>query len=352
MAHQILEEMYAGRESAWHHIGYVNKDLLLARDAIDAGGMNFHISKVPLFATLDDLTIEFGQFGLLRGPTKNDPLYVPLGVCGSDYDYYQNHEIADRVDHLVESTGWKFSTAGVLGKGETIFICLEMGKVKIGNDEITRYFTYMETRNGKMSAFAIISYVRVVCKNTLDLALNTATSKIKIRHHAEYKLESDWIMTVMSEAERAGVNLDKALSVLPEIQVNDALLRDMLDACVPMPSMPNLLTMPNLTGRMAEKRKQAEYVYEQKIKLAGRGRDKIIENYSTARDVDPEMRGTGWHAFQAVTEYTTHQHGTLGDRGRKATSASRAEWDLFGGGLDMRTRAYESLVVHRDLFDL
>lgn len=349
MAHAILENMYAGRQSAWHNLGIVDSSMANAKEAVQRGGMDYDIHKMPLsLLTPEGTMIAFNSYGLLRGPTAQDPNYVALGTCGEDYDFWQNREIADRIDLLIEESGWKFSTAGVLGKGETIFICLDLGGTSIAGEDFGKYFTYSETRNGKTNARGFISRVRTVCKNTHDLGLRTASSRIALRHYAEYKLDSDWVLSMVAQAEKAGSDLDAALNALAEIQIGAEQFHAMVEAVAPMPSMPNLLTMPNLTGRMKDKRDRAEYVYNQKVNTVSKTRNAIANIYNSADDIPERLLGTAYHAYQAVTHYTTHVHGTLGDRGRKMSAASRAEWDLMDGGMDMRNAAYTALT---EMFD-
>lgn len=350
MSHRIYQSMYAGTQSAWHRLGIVDPELKTALQAIHEGGMDYEIMKLPLQAILNERgdAVQFNMFGLVRGPSRHDDTYQSLGTCGKDYDYFQNTEIADRVDVMREATGWQFSTAGVLGKGETIFLCLDMGGRVINGDDVNTFFTYVETRDGKTVARGFVSPVRTVCQNTLDLGLRTASSKIALRHYAEYKQDADWVMDVITQAQASGSNIDEALTKLASVQVDDDLFRDMLEVTVPMPSMPRIMSMPNLTGRMKDKRDRAEYIYEQKVSGAVRTREAINGIYQAAADIPEATRGTGWHAYNAVTHYTSHIHGTLGERGRKATEQSRAEWDLFTGGQAMRDAAYNVLV---GLFD-
>lgn len=344
MAHGILENMFVGRESAWHNLGVTNDGINSALQAVFEGDMDYEIHKSPLTVhTPDGQIIPFDSFGLMRGPTRNDNNYVPLGTCGADYEFFQNHEIAERIDQLSNETGWQFSTAGVLGKGETIFICLDMGPVEIAGEDISRFFTYVETRNGKTVARAFNSRVRVVCRNTLNLGIKSASSKVALRHYSEYKLDADWVMSMITEAERSGQNIDDALNLLSTIQVGEDEYNMMLASVVEMPTMPNLMTITSNNERVNAKKQRAEYLYSLKLEAASRTRDAINSIYQSAHDIPENLRGTAWHAFQAVTHYTTHIHGTLGSRGKKMDYRSRAEWDIFDGGVEMRDRAYNAL---------
>lgn len=345
MAHEILGNMFAARQSAWHNLGIVDPSIPSSLEAVKRGGMDFEIVKWPLNAVLPNGdTVRFDSYGLLRSPTGTSNEYVPLGVCGEDYTFFQNTEIAERIDMLSDKTGWKFSTAGVLGNGETIFICLDVGDSKIAGEDIEKYFTYVETRNGKTQARAYISRVRTVCQNTLNLGLRNASSKIAIRHYSEYKQDAQWLIDMMTQAELAGQNIDRALEELAQINVDAAAFYNMLEEVAPGPKMPNLLTLTNVTGRMKEKQERAEYVYNQRVKKVQDMRNAIASNYNAADDIPTRLLGTGWHAYQAVTYYTTHQHGTFGSRGRKMSYESRAEYDLMGEGQAVRDAAYNALV--------
>lgn len=339
MAHNILDGMYAGKQSAWHKLGIVG-EFENSRDAIKRGGMEFEIHKMPLYAnTPDGDYVNMQTFGLVRGPTVNDPSYVGLGTCGADYDYFQNMEIADRIDMLTEQTGWKFATAGVLGKGETIFICLDAGYTTIAGDDVARFFTYCETRDGKTKSRIFNGRMRVVCSNTLEAGWGAADGRVSVRHHTAYKSDADWIMDMVAEANKRGMSMDRVLNDLATIQMDAESFTDLLSEVSPMPTMPNLLTMPNLTGPMKERQERAEYIYQMKVGKVAAIRSAIADVYSDSSDVQPDQRGTAWAAYNAVTHYTTHIAGTLAQRGRKASDKSRAESDLFGEGLAMRNAA-------------
>lgn len=345
MAHDILSNMFAARKSAWHHLGAINEGFNRSVEAVDAAGMDYEIYKWPLTVkTPDGTELKFDSYGLVRGPTVYDKEYVSLGTCGEDYTFFQNKEIAERIDMLSDKTGWQFSTAGVLGKGETIFICLDVGSGKIAGEDVGKFFTYTETRNGKTMARAYISRVRTVCRNTLNLGLKGASSRIALRHYSEYKQDADWLMDMMVQAEAAGQNIDTALEELSQIHIDADKFHEMVQAVAPEPTMPNLLLMMNATGRMKEKQERAEYIYNQKIKKVQDMRGAIISNYNAAIDIPENLLGTAWHAYQAVTHYTTHQHGTFGARGRKMSYESRAEYDLLGEGQAVRDAAYSALV--------
>lgn len=349
MAHNILAQQFVGTESAWHRLGITDSTILRAMEAVERGNMGWDIIKHPLSAIMPDgLVIPTSVFGLMRPPVVGSDEWVTLGTCGNDYSFWQNAEVARMIDLLSDKTGWKFSTAGVLDNGATIFVCLEASTYSIKGDEVKQFFVYKETRNGLKSSAAIMSNIRVVCANTLDLATRNATGMIKLKHHADYKSDSEWAMDLMAEAQRTGENVSAAMNRLAEIRVDDNSFTDMLADVSPMPTMPRIMTMPNLTGKMAEKKERSEYAYTMATNKVTANRNQITANWVSASDIPANLTGTAWHAYQAVTGFTTHQYGTLGTRGRKMDDSSRALWDL-SEGTKMRSAAYEYLTS--ELFD-
>lgn len=349
MPSEILGQQFVATMSAWHNLGIVDRAIKSAVEAVKRGKMNWNIHKIPASYTMPDGTTvaDTSAFTLWREPIADDPTWTRLSanLVGPDYDFWQNQDVADRVDMLSESTGWAFSTAGVLAKGKTFFVCLDMGETTIAGETYNQFFTYIEERDGRTKSWGIVSKIRVVCRNTSNLALRNATGKIGIRHGADYKSVADWSMDIIAEANKRGEDVNAALNLLAQVKMDDERMNAVLNAVAPMPDMPTLLTMPNLTGRMKEKQDAAATVYERAVIGTNRVRDRIILNYNSLNDTMPsDLRGTGMAAFQSVTEYTTHQHGTLGVRGRKMDAASRASADLFDIGQQMRDRAYTSIV--------
>lgn len=338
---------YAGTESAWHNLGTVAA-FNSASEAVRESDMDWNIHKIGASYKLPDGTeiYDDSAYALWREPTILDPSWVRLSrnLVSPDYSFMQNVDVANSVDFLAESTGWRFATCAALGNGETFFVCLDMGESTLVGETFRRYFTFGETRNGAKSAIGYVSRIRAVCSNTFNLGIRQASSRMDITHRATMRIEADELMQIVAEAHKAGANVDAAITALAEIRIDDVQFSDMLDATAPMPTMPRIMTMPNLTGTMAEKRKSAEYVYDQKVRTVNKTRDSIVAEWNRSNDeLAPVLRGTAYAAFNAVTEYVTHKHGTFNARGKSMSASNRAEWDLMGDGAKMRDNAYLAL---------
>lgn len=338
---------YAGTQSAWHNLGTV-RPFGSAIEAVNESDMTWAIHKLPATYQMPDgkIVVDDSAYALWREPTIIDDTWVRLSrnLVSPDYSFMQNVDVANSVDFLAESTGWRFATCAALGNGETFFVCLDMGESELVGETFRRYFTFGENRNGARSAIGYVSRIRAVCSNTYNLGIRTASSRMDIAHRAAMKIEADELMTIVSEAHKAGASIDKAIEVLAEINIDAVQFSDMLGATAPMPTMPKIMTMPNLTGTFAEKRRSAEYIYDQKVRTVGKMRDSIITEWNRSNDELPaHLHGTAYAAFNAVTEYVTHRHGTMNSRGQSMSASNRAEWDLMGDGAKMRDNAYLAL---------
>jgi len=325
-------------------MGHVNPDLLSALAAVKNYGMDWLIAKAPLTANLNGISLPTDLFGLVRPPVEGDDNHVLLGTCSDGYEFHQNAEIASLVDVLIDRSGWQLSTVGIIAKGATIFFSLGMPDFQIGNDEFSSFFAYSENRNGKDASSALITPVKIVCQNTHALAIKRANAHAKIPHHSGYKSMVAWALTVIADANERRNAMVEALNELMQIKVSDAEYNMIVDRIVPLPTMPKILA----TGLSAvvdkEKLDKVQYLYDIKANASRVIRKQLIDNFATGIDTMPLLRGTGWHAFQAVTHYVSNQYGTLGSRGKKATPASRAEYDLLGAGMDMRNNAYNAII--------
>jgi hypothetical protein len=135
-----------------------------------------------------------------------------------------------------------------------------------------------------------------------------------------------------------------AIDNLFNIAVSDDDFVNILNIICPMPTMPNLLKSGMRDKIDPVKRESVEYIYTQKCESVTRVKNQLTQNWVIAFGVQESHLGSGYHAYQAVTEYGSNQHGTLGSRGRKMDSHARASYDLLGDGLTMRNAAYSAIM--------
>ena len=177
--------MYVGG-LPWHGLGTRLDRPATAKEAIQAAHLDWQVRKLPLCAV----------DGLLHLPVKDkygvarDGSLDVLGVVGRDYTPVQNREAFAFFDPIVGKNAAIYHTAGALGKGERVWILAKLpDSIRVVGDDITdKYVLLTNSHDGKSSLQVRFTPVRVVCQNTLTLALNQTGSDnggIKLSHHTD-----------------------------------------------------------------------------------------------------------------------------------------------------------------------
>src|SRR4051794_3662591 len=193
MAHNINRNMNTGKdaffsvkEKAWHGLGKIVENYPTSEEAIAFAGLDYQVEKQSIFTA--DAQIK-DYFATVRTDTKQ-----VLGVVGSKYEVVQNKTAFTFFDSLVnDGNGIRYETAGALGNGERIFITAKMPDIiKVGRrDEIEEHIFLTTSHDGSGSIMAAFTPVRIVCNNTLNMALKDHSNAVYIKHtaNAENKLK-------------------------------------------------------------------------------------------------------------------------------------------------------------------
>jgi phage/plasmid-like protein (TIGR03299 family) len=121
---------------------------------------------------------------LLRKARTSAEAELPLAVVGSRYQPLQNSEAFEFFDPIVGKNAAVFETAGALGYGERVWVLAKVpGDMHIvGDDCCTKYLLLSNSHDGQGSVAIKFTPIRVVCQNTLILALETGEKAYAVRH--------------------------------------------------------------------------------------------------------------------------------------------------------------------------
>ena len=175
-------------EPAWHRTGTVLPGKFTAEEAILYANMGYIVAKAPLYAKFsDDKSLPDKERGCLLDENfatyRTDTKEV-FGVVGSRYEVIQNTAAFGFFDSIVGEGKAIYETAGVLGKGETIFLTAKLPNniVLPGKDIIDLYIVFSMGHDGLKSVTAMFTPTRVVCANTLAIAMANGQNKVTIKH--------------------------------------------------------------------------------------------------------------------------------------------------------------------------
>lgn len=287
MAHEVETMMYA-KEVPWHSLGtYVGEEPVTSEIAFIKAGVNWTVEKRPCYNIFDELDTATMEIRQRIVPVDNHNIIVrtsdnrALGVVSDDYTIVQNSEAFAFVDSLAGPNGViRYHTAGALRGGQRIWLLAEIMGLDIGpdaSDQTKPYICFFNSHDGKGSIRAFLTSVRVVCNNTLTLALQTdAADGISIRHRGNLTDRLQEAQRILGLARGQYEKYSEQTKWLSNTPMSDSeyrmFIRELFDY---------------------NESTQAQKLYAH---LEGKF-------YSS----DESICGTRWAALNAVTEYTSHE---------------------------------------------
>jgi phage/plasmid-like protein (TIGR03299 family) len=308
---------YVGQEP-WHGLG--NK--LAPRQPLEvwakAAGMDWRIDEAEVRYVAGSGGSALGaihafpeQKVLFRSDTK-----AALSVVSSRYQVVQPADILDFYRDLTEAGGFELETAGVLKEGRKLWALAKTGQSATlkGRDTMNGYLLLATACDGTLATTAQHTSVRVVCQNTLAIALGDGTGAVKVGHRSQFDAAA--VKRQLGIAVSSWDAFMVRMKTLSECKVSDAVANKFLQRVLTYP-----VTSPADRDAVA--------VNERAIKAVGQlyaGRGMGAELASAS--------GTAFGLLNAVTEYADHHR-----RARSEDSRRDASW--FGSGATLKQRAFD-----------
>lgn len=190
MAHEIevnektgLAEVAWTGEKPWHNLGQeLQKDATIEQ-WIQAAQMDWEIEQAPVkFETNEGQKLFTGQQVLYRSDTKK-----PLSVVSDDFIVVQPREVLEFFDDLTRLYGMQLSVAGCLFNGKRFWATAETGRVSevLPEDEVRGQLLLMTGVDGTLATSAKFVSTRVVCNNTLQIAVGETGGRQVRRTHRQ-----------------------------------------------------------------------------------------------------------------------------------------------------------------------
>ena len=188
MAHNINQEngkasFATAKEKAWHGLGQVTDSAMTTGEALELAGLDFEVHKFPNFTTIEvegkELVLESNSFSTVRMDTQK----VLGGKLGKVYTVLQNTDAFEFFNYVVDESSAIIETAGALVNGEIVFISAKLPEyITIKKDVIEQYLLVTNSHDGSSGIKVMFTPVRVVCNNTLNMALKGAKNCVTVRH--------------------------------------------------------------------------------------------------------------------------------------------------------------------------
>jgi len=211
MVANVEQMMYYGQKP-WHGLGVEIKEKVGVEEAIELAGLNWDVTKIPLKVVdeySEDFNLSEDVFNKIAGETVNTWATVRctdgqiLGTkSGKNYEVLQNRDAFTWFEPFIESGETFIETAGSLNSGRRIWILATLNRdpIKIsGEDTINKHLLLANSHDGTLAVHVALTPVRVVCWNTLDMAIRSkATKSLRVKHTRSVKSTLDEIRTTIN----------------------------------------------------------------------------------------------------------------------------------------------------------
>lgn len=271
-----VETMFYVRTAPWHGLGTRVEEALSSRKALEISGLNWNVFQKTIF-TSDNELIQNYKVNVRETDNKI------LGVVTDRYKIVQNREAFAFTDSLL-GEGVRYETAGSLQNGKKVWLLARLPeKFKILGDDVNSYLVFSNSHDGTGAIRVAVTPIRVVCQNTLNLALHDAKRIWSTIHAGDINTKLDEAMKTLLLAEHYMKRLDDEAKILSYKSLTNRKVMEFIQELVPLPD-------------------NASRIQENNVDLL---RTDLKLRYFEAPDLI-DIPKNGWRFINAVSDFATH----------------------------------------------
>lgn len=271
-----VETMFSVREKPWHGLGIIVKEAPTSSDAIRLAGLDWNVVQEPIYTNFNKVVEGY------RANVRSSDRKV-LGVVSDRYKVVQNVDAFSFTDELL-GKGVRYETAGSLQEGKKVWLLARLPREYIiAGERISPYLVFSNTHDGSGSVKVAITPVRVVCNNTLNLALSTAKRSFSMIHTGNIQDKIQEAKDTLFLAEEYMDCLGVEFEQLRRQKITDAQVEEYINLLLPMEKEPTPIQYKNIL----------------------RLREDMMKRYYDA----PDLKKVGNNAYRfinAVSDFATH----------------------------------------------
>lgn len=271
-----VETMFYTRVAPWHGLGTCVENAPGSQEALKVAGLDWKVVQKPIFT-------EEGQLvGGFKANIRDRDNQI-LGVVTDRYKVVQNEEAFAFTDQLL-GEGVTYETAGSLQGGRRTWILAKLPqRYIISGDEITPYLVFMNSHDGTGAIKAAMTPIRVVCQNTLNLALSNAKRSWSANHVGNINGKLDDARYTLLYADKYMAELGRSIDRLNQIRLSDQKVYEYINALFPL----------------------TDNATEQQKKNLLRMKEDVKARYFEAPDLK-HIGKNGYRFVNAVSDFATH----------------------------------------------
>lgn len=222
-----VETMFYVREVPWHGLGTRVMNAPTSKEALGLAGLDWQVVQEPIYTETEEL-IE-GYKANVRDSDRK-----VLGVVTDRYKVIQNEEAFAFTDELL-GEGVRYETAGSLQGGKKVWLLAHMPhEYIISGERISPYLVFSNTHDGCGAIKVALTPIRVVCNNTLNLALNTAKRSWSMIHTGDIKGKMEEAKNTLFMAEKYMDELGKEFEKMKMHTLTDTKVMQYIEELLPV----------------------------------------------------------------------------------------------------------------------
>ena len=274
----LVESMFSVREKPWHGLGAIVMEAPTSAEALRLAGLDWNVVQEPIYTDFNE-PIE-GYKANVRDSDRK-----VLGVVSDRYKVVQNTDAFSFTDELL-GKGVRYETAGSLQEGKKVWLLARLPREYIiVGERISPYLVFSNTHDGSGSVKVAITPVRVVCNNTLNLALNTAKRSFSMIHTGNIQDKIQEAKDTLFMAEEYMDCLGIEFEQLRRQKMTDEQVKEDIELLLPMEKEPTPIQQKNI------------------IRL----RKDMEKRYYDAPDLQ-KVGNNAYRFINAVSDFATHSN--------------------------------------------
>lgn len=290
----LVETMaYRSEETPWHGLGVPIVGVQTPQEILKTASLDWRVLKQAMYSIVDgDEIAMLDHYALIRDVDQQ-----VLGICGKEYQPFQNTEVFDFFNKFTQAGQMDMEVAGSLQNGKYIWALAKVREAEftlMGNDHNYTYLLLSSPHVWGKALNILFTSIRVVCWNTIQRALaNSVATRFRMLHNRPW-------------SEVKGVAQDTIELAIEQKKI----LADMAQVLASVPS-PKDDVVKYMAQILSPKNLEDDEVIE--IYDLNDNARRAIGNYEHGPGAHLESAaGTWWGAFNAVTRLVDHQYGRSG----------------------------------------
>ncbi|WP_425916137.1 DUF932 domain-containing protein [Acinetobacter sp. TSRC1-2] len=337
MAHQVEQMAYVG-DTPWHGLGNQLSPNQPLEVWAQQAGMDWRIesSNVSYIAQNERGQSIILPFEEQRVLYRSDT-HAPLSVVSQRYQEVQPMEILEFYRDLTEQSGFELETAGVLKGGKKFWALARTGQSTSlkGKDVSNGYILLATACDGTLATTAQFTNIRVVCNNTLAIALrgqNSSAGVVKVPHST--KFDADKVKQQLGISVRAWDEHMYEMKQLSQRKVTQGEAAAYFDAVFNNTSMSVIDQEENII--QFYRNIATSNLAKEKSEPNGRAMNKVMDMFNgQGRGAElSSAKDTAYGLLCSITEFADHER-------RAMSTDHRLDSAWFGAGAALKQRGLE-----------